>query len=145
MFEYEFQNHKYKFMLMRDRASGVAMVELFKKYGGPDGPPSWEPKSEDVIRIFGRWRMFYPAPKWFLTDSATYYTSQLVMDYAGRSGIGLLTTPAESHQMLGAEEGCIRILKSTADRLLKEEPTTSVELAMILAAHGHNQSIGPSG
>ena len=47
-------------MLMRDRASGVAMVELFKKYGGAEGPPSWEPKSEDVIRIFGRWMMFYP-------------------------------------------------------------------------------------
>ena len=68
-----------------------------------------------------------------------------MMDFAGRSGIGLLTTPAESHQMLGAEEGSIRVLKSTVERLIREEPTIAIEDAFMLAAHGHNQSVGLSG
>ena len=89
--------------------------------------------------------MHNPAPRWILTDGATYFTSQQMMDFAGRSGIGLLTTPAESHQMLGAEEGSIRVLKSTVKRLVREEPTIAIEDAFMLAAHGHNQSVGPSG
>ena len=145
VFEFEFKDLKYKFMLIRDRASGLVMVELLKQFGGLDGETAYEPTTETVIRVFSRWLMHNPAPKWILTDSATYYTSQQMIDFAGQSGIGLLTTPAESHQMLGAEEGAIRILKGTVVRLLKEVEDMEVELAFVLAAHGHNQSIGPSG
>ena len=135
IFEWEHENHtKYKFQLIRDSA-----------YGGTEGPSAWEPTTSDVIRGFSHWLMHNPAPRWILTDGATYFTSQQMMDFAGRSGIGLLTTPAESHQMLGAEEGSIRVLKSTVKRLVREEPTIAIEDAFMLAAHGHNQSVGPSG
>ena len=69
------------------------------------------------------------------------------MDFAGSSGsgIGLLTTPAESHQMLGAEEGAINIMRSTVTRLLKDEDSLDTETAYQLAAHGHNQCIGATG
>ena len=145
VFEFEHESKKYKYLLIRDRASGLVQVDLLKVYGGPDGESSWEPTTDVVIRMFGRWMMVNPAPKWILTDSATYFTSQQMIDFCGRSGIGLLTTPAEAHQMLGAEEGAIKILKNTVARLLREEETIEVELAFHLAAHGHNQSIGPSG
>ena len=145
IFEFEHKHKKYKFMLVRDRASGLVMSELLKVYGGPDGESSWEPSSEDILRVFARWMMFNPCPKWILTDSATYFTSKLVQDFCERSGIGLLITPAEAHQMLGAEEGAIHVLKNTVARLLKEEEDMEVEMAFPLAAHGHNQTIGSSG
>ena len=145
IFEFEAEVYKYKMMLIRDRASGFVMVETMRQYSGPEGPTNWEPNTTEVLKVFSKWMMTNPAPKWILTDSATYFTSQEMMDFAGRSGIGLLTTPAEAHQMLGAEEGCIRILKCTVQTLLKEEPTMDIDLAFNLAAHGHNQAIGPSG
>ena len=145
IFEYESAKSKYKFMLMRDRASGLIQTELLQQYGGQDQPSAWEPTSDVVIRMFGRWMMNNPAPKWILTDSATYFTSQSMMDFCMESGIGLLTTPAEAHEMLGAEEGAINILKRTVEKLLNDNEELSVELAFHLAAHGHNQTIGPSG
>ena len=68
------------------------------------------------------------------------------MDHLGRSGVGSLTAPAEAHWVLGAEEGWIQILKSTANRILKESSYgMDVVDAMTLAAHGHNQAIGSNG
>lgn len=129
-------------MIVRDRASGLAQVEHLKQFGGPNHGTAWEPTSDIVIRMVLRLNL---APKWILTDSATYYTSQKMLEFCSSSGLGLLTTPAESHEMLGAEEGLIRILKSTVERILKEERDLEVELAFHFAAHGHNQTIGPSG
>ena len=114
------------------------MVDFLKQYGGQDQEASWEPNTEVVIKSFSKWMMHNPAPKWILTDSATYFTSQRMMDFAGQSGIGLLTTPAEAHHMLGAEEGAINIIRKTVSRLLKDEPDIDVEMAYQLA-------IGPSG
>ena len=121
------------------------MVDFLKQYGGQDQEASWEPNTEVVIKSFSKWMMHNPAPKWILTDSATYFTSQRMMDFAGQSGIGLLTTPAEAHHMLGAEEGAINIIRKTVSRLLKDEPDIDVEMAYQLASHGHNATIGPSG
>ena len=144
VFEYESEIKKYKFLLIRGRASGLVMVDLLAEYGGEDGPSNWEPKTEDVLKSFGRWMMHNPAPRWTL-DPATYFTSQQMMDFAGRSGIGLLTSTAEAHQMLGNEEGAIGVLKMTVDRLLREVPDVSIELAFVLACRGRNMTVGPSG
>ena len=145
IFESDHNGKKFKFMLVRDRASGLVMVDLLKEFGGEEEPSSWEPTTETVIATFTKWMMHNPAPKWILTDSATYFTSQRMMDFAGNSGLGLLTTPAESHQMLGAEEGAINIIRNTVSRLLKDDETLDIAVAYQLAAHGHNQCIGPSG
>ena len=61
------------------------------------------------------------------------------------SGIGVLTTPAEAHEMLGAEESCIRVLKESAKRLLKEDPDVPIPNILQLAAHGCNETINSSG
>ena len=106
----EYQNAKYKFLLMRDRASALVMVEFLKKHGAPE-ETAWEPTSEDIIKSFSRWLMVNPAPKWIITDAARYFTSQRILDYAGQSGTGVLTAPAEAHQMMGSEEGAINIIK----------------------------------
>eukprot|EP00435_Cladocopium_sp_Y103_P016659 s60_g4.t1 len=145
IFEAEHGGHKFKFMIIRDRASGLVMVEFLKRYGGENEESAWEPNSDIVVKVFSRWMMHNPSPKWIITDSATYYTSQRMMDFAGMSGIGLLTTPAEAHHMLGAEENAIRLIKSTAARLLKDETTMDVEMAYTLATHGHNSSINSTG
>ena len=145
IFESEHGGHKFKFMLIRDRASGLVMVEFLQRYGGDGEDSAWEPNSDTVIKVFAKWMMHNPSPKWILTDSATYFTSQRMMDYAGMSGIGLLTTPAEAHHMLGAEENAIKLIKNAATRLLKDEVTMEVELAYTLAAHGHNSSINSTG
>lgn len=145
VFEFDHGNSKFKFILFRDRASGFVMTQFLQRYGGDDEPKAWEPTSTDVLKAFSKWLMVNPAPKWWLTDSATYFTSQQVIDFAGRSGMGLLTTPAESHEMLGAEEGCIRILKAAVARLMREEPDMEIPMAFDLAAHGSNQSVNASG
>ena len=52
------------------------------------------------------------AQSWVLSDAGRQFTSEAFADFAARSGIGLMTAPAEAHWLLGAEEGCINILKS---------------------------------
>ena len=131
---------KLKFILWRDRASGFVMVDLLQRYTG-----SWEPKTSDIIKSFSKWLMQQPSPRWVITDPATCFTSQEWLDFLSRSGVGSLTTPAEAHWLLGAEEGCINILKSTLKRIQKEAPDLDPEISMNLAAHGHNSTIGASG
>ena len=67
------------------------------------------------------------------------------MGFAGMSGIGLLTAPAKAHHMLGAEENAIKLIKSTATRMLKDEVSMEVEMAYTLAAHGRDGSINTAG
>ena len=121
VFEMEHDGRKRKFILWRDRASGLAAVDHLQSYGGHDDELKfWEPTTGDVLRSFSRWLQHNPPPVWIISDPATYYTSEELTTYMGRSGIGVLTTPAEAHQMMGAEEGCINVLKSSVTRLLKE-------------------------
>lgn len=52
VFEFEAGPHKYKFLLMRDRAaSGLIQTELRQQFAGEGQPSAWEPTSEDIIRI----------------------------------------------------------------------------------------------
>ena len=141
-FEREVQEKKvkHKLILWRDRASGYVFVNHLQEYTG-----AWEPKTRDVLVSLTNWLMVNPCPKWILSDAGTIFTSEEFLNYAGRSGIGVLTAPAEAHWMLGAEEGCINILKSSVKRLLREEPGLQVPEAFSLAVHGHNSTIGPSG
>ena len=145
VFEYEYSNRKFKFLLMRDRASGLVQVEFLQEYGAEGLPRSWEPKTADIINCVCRWLMVNPTPKWLITDSATYFTSMAFIDFCGSSGIGLLTTPAEAHEMLGSEEACIGVLKETVKRLLSEVPDLPIGDAFRLGANSHNQTVGPSG
>ena len=138
-------HRKVKFILWRDRASGLAMVDCLQRYGEPE-VRHWNPTTSDIIKSFNQWLMHNPAPKWVISDPATYFTSEQWLDHLGRSGVGCLTSPAEAHWVLGAEEGCIQILKSTANRIMKESSYgMDIVDAMTLAAHGHNQSIGSNG
>ena len=146
IFEFEHGDRKHKLILWRDRASGLVMVDELQIYGGPDDEVKhWEPKTKDVLRSFSRWLMHNPCPAWVISDPATYFTSEEFLEFMGRSGIGVLTIPAESHWMLGGEEGAISVLKMAVKRLLKEEADLNIDQAFQLAAHGHNQTIGSTG
>ena len=142
VFEYDSGEGKQKdkFLLWRDRASGYVMTDHLSCYKG-----RWEPTAQDVVRSFVKWLMHNPAPKWILSDAGPQFTAEHFLDFCSRSGIGVLTAPAEAHWILGAEEGCIKILKASVGKLIKEEPTLSVAHAFALAAHGANNTIGPSG
>ena len=131
---------KHKFLIWRDRASGFVYVDHLMEYSG-----SWEPKTHHVLRSLTNWLLINPSPKWIMSDSGTIFTSDEFLTFAGRSGIGVLTAPAEAHWMMGAEEGTIGVLKSSVKKLLKEEQQLSVRDAFLLAAHGHNNTIGASG
>ena len=140
IFEFEHDGKKHKLVLWRDRASSYIVTEYLQEYEG-----NWEPTSADIIASFTKWLMVNPSPSWILSDSGVQYTSQEFQEYCQRSGIGLLTAPAEAHWILGAEEGSIRILKAAVIRLLREEPSLTVAHAFALAAHGANHTIGPTG
>ena len=140
VFEFEHEDLKYKFVLWLDRASGLAFVDHLQTYKG-----NWEPPSKDLIRSFVRWLHVNPAPVWIISDSGRQYTSEEFMEFCGRSGIGLMTAPAEAHWIMGNEESTINILKGATRKLMVEEPALRVEHAMVLAAHGHNSTIGPHG
>ena len=140
VFEFEHDEEKHKFVLWRDRASGYAFVKHLQTY-----TKAWEPKSKDIIGSLIDWLMVNPCPSWIMSDAGTVYTSEEFLYFAERSGIGILTAPAEAHWMMGPEEGCIGVLKQSAQRILKEESGLTVAQAFALAVHGHNSVIGPSG
>ena len=136
---------KYKFILWRDRASGLTMTSLLQEFGGEDGVKDWQPNSEDVIKTLTEWMMHNPCPSWVLSDQATYYSSSRMLEFLGRSGIGFTIAPAEAHWIMGPEESTIRILRATVDRLKKEHSEVAVPTLFKLATAGHNSSIGTSG
>ena len=140
IFEYEHQEMKHKFILWRDRATGYAYVEQLNSYTG-----AWEPNASHVVGSLIHWLMVNPRPTWIISDAGTIYTSEEFGEFAGKSGIGLLTAPAEAHHIMGPEEGCIGILKNSARRLLREEQGLSVDQVMALAVHGHNSTINSTG
>ena len=105
----------------------------------------WEPTAQDVVNSFLKWLMTNPSPSWIISDAGPQFTSETFLDFCSRSGIGVMTAPAEAHWIMGAEEGCINVLKSSVRRLLKEEPELTIAHAFALAAHGANHTIGPSG
>ena len=140
VFEYEHDEKKHKFILWRDRASGYAFVDHLQSYDG-----AWEPSTSHVVGSLIHWLMTNPCPTWIISDAGTIYTSEEFMEFAGRSGIGLLTAPAEAHHIMGPEEGCVGILKNTVRRLLKEEQSLSADQAFALAVHGHNNTINSTG
>ena len=137
--------HKYKFIIWKDRASGLTMVDLLKQFGGGTGISDWQPSTEDIVKSYSRWAMTNPPPQWILADSATYFTSNAMLDFVSRSGIGLTISPAEAHWIMGSEESAIRLLKYTVDRLKKEHSMLDIPSLFQLAAGAHNSSIGPSG
>eukprot|EP00435_Cladocopium_sp_Y103_P019899 s669_g4.t2 len=140
VFEYEFGEVKHKFVLWRDRASGYAYIEHLQEY-----QKSWEPKTQHIIASLIHWLMVNPCPTWIMSDAGTIYTSEEFLHFASRSGIGVLTAPAEAHWVMGPEEGCIGILKNSVTRIMKEHADLTVPQAFALAVHGHNSAIGPSG
>ena len=136
IFEFEHGSTKHKLVLRRDRASGYVYVRHLKAYTS-----NWEPTTSDIIGSFMNWLMVNPSPTWIPTDAGPQYTSDY---YCLNSGIGLLTAPAEAHWILGAEDGCSKILKGAVTRILKDDPNLYVANAYALAAHGANNTIGPS-
>ena len=84
-------------------------------------------------------------PTWLLTDAAPYFVSSELTDFCSRSGVGLLTAPAEAHWLMGHEERRIQTLKRTAAKLEREGLGISIEEVFSLAAHGANSSVNASG
>ena len=130
---------KAKFLIMVDRASRFTMVHFLNKYAADT---SWEPTTKDVIKaVVCAWMGSNPSPRWLLTDAAPYFTSREMLDFASRSGLGLLTAPAEAHYLLGIEERTIQVLKRTFDKLDREDLNLEVDTLMVLACHGHNSHV----
>ena len=51
-----------------------------------------------------------------LDQAAPYFTSREMLDFASRSGLGLLTAPAEAHYLMGIEERTIQVILSGSSR-----------------------------
>ena len=135
-------NKKMKFILWRDRASGLTMIDHLQTY---EGKGAWEPTTQDVIKSMAKWQMTYPSPKWEFSDAARYYTSAEMMDYLNRGGIGHTVAPAQAHWLLGHEEAAIGVAKRTVLRLLRENSKFPVQDLFTLAAGAMNSHVGPSG
>ena len=143
VFEYEDEKAKtkMKFILWRDRACGLCMIDHLKTYA--EG--SWEPTSQDIIKSMTKWQMTYPTPKWVMSDAARYYTSSEFMEYLNRAGVGLTVAPAEAHWLMGSEESAIGVAKRTVERLQREGSRFEVPDLFALAASAMNGHIGSSG
>ena len=147
VFEYEFERDgsrmKAKFLLMQDRASRLCMVKHLHSYAATE---SWEPATSDIkAALINGWMSVNPAPTWLLTDAPPYFVSSELTDFCSRSGVGLLTAPAEAHWLMGHEERRIQTLKRTAAKLEREGLGISIEEVFSLAAHGANSSVNASG
>lgn len=66
VFEFEYQdptakaNMKMKFLLWRDRASGLTLIDHLQTFEAKD---CWEPTTDHVIRSLMKWQMHYPSPR----------------------------------------------------------------------------------
>ena len=136
----EDEKKKHKLIIFRDRASGLTMIEHLAAYSG-----AWEPKTDNIIAAMTQWLSTYPSPKWLVADSARYYTSEQMMDFVNRSGVGLTIAPAEAHWLMGPEEGAINLAKKTVERLMKEHNELPVPILFKLAAAAANQHVGSTG
>ena len=114
VFEFEHEETKDKLVIWRDRASGYAYVEHLQEY-----KKAWEPKTSHIINSFLNWLMVNPCPMWLMPDGGTIYTSEEFLRLASRSGIGVMTAPAEGNRMMGPEKGCIGILKNSVVRIFE--------------------------
>lgn len=144
IFEYEDEQDqkKYKGIIWRDRASGLTMMEILHEY---ESGSRWEPTSQDVIKSLTRWMMYHPAPTWVVADSATYFTSQELMEFCWKSGVGLTIVPAEAHWLMGSEEQAIGVAKRTVGKMRKEFSNYDIPTLFQLAAHAANSHVGSSG
>ena len=71
---------------------------------------------------------FYnPSPRWIITDAAPYFTSREMLDFASRSGLGLITAPAEAHYLMGIEERTIQVIKRAVEKLEREDLNLGME------------------
>ena len=68
IFEFEDEGKaEMKFVMWRDRATGLTFIDHLKTY--TEG--SWEPSTistENVIQCMVRWMMTYPTPRWVVMD-----------------------------------------------------------------------------
>ena len=138
-------NMKMKFILWRDRASGLTLIGHLQTF---ESKREWETTSQDIIKSMMKWQMIYPLPKWVMSNVARYYTSEEFMDYLNRGGSGLTVPPAEAHWLMGSEESAesaIGVAKRTVLRLMKEESKFNVPDLFTLAAAAMNSHVGASG
>ncbi|CAE7726305.1 GIP, partial [Symbiodinium sp. CCMP2592] len=143
VFEVEYKkdgaNFKAKVLLMISRASRFTMTHVLKEFAAEQ---SWEPSAMDVKRAVVRtWLGSNPGPRWIITDAAPSFTSREMLDFASRSGLGLLTAPAEAHYIMGIEERAIQVIKRAIEKLEKEDLELGIESPRSLACHGHNSFI----
>jgi len=141
--EIEQEKRKYTFILWRDRASGLSLIDLVHRH---EGLEKWSPSTATVVKkSLTKWMAFHPPPQWVVADSATYYTSVEFMEYLGRSGIGLTIAPAEAHWIMGAEEQAIGVAKRTFLKVMKEFPEYDIETIFQVVNHAMNSHVGSSG
>ena len=143
VFEYEYKRNgtrtKAKFLLMIDRASRFVMTHFLHEYPAEE---AWEPSTADIKRaVVKTWMAANPSPRWLYTDAAAYFTSREMIDFASRSGLGLMTAPAEAHYLMGVEERAIQVMKRTVEKLELEELNLDIGALFTLAAHGHNSFV----
>lgn len=128
------EKREYSFILWRDRASGLSMIDLIHRHEGLER-----------VKSLSKWMAFHPPPQWIVADAATYYTSVEFMEYLGRSGIGLTIAPAEAHWIMGAEEQAIGVAKRTFFKVMKEFSDYDVETIFHMVTHAMNSHVGSSG
>ena len=143
VFEYEYKLEgkpmKAKFLLMIDRASRFVMTHLLQNFPADQ---AWEPTTFDIKKaIVKTWMGANPSPKWLYTDAAPYFTSREMIDFTSRSGLGLMTAPAEAHYLMGIEERAIQVVKRTVEKLELEDLGIGIESLFVLACHGHNSFV----
>eukprot|EP00435_Cladocopium_sp_Y103_P023252 s2397_g5.t1 len=81
-----------------------------------------------------------PAPVASLKETPSLYEIVGMDLFEFEHGVGVLTTPAEAPEMLGAEESCVRVVKEVAKRLMKEDPELNMNNIFQLAEHGCNET-----
>ena len=133
------ESYKAKVLLMIDRASRFVMTHVLHEY---EASQSWEPSTLDIKRaIVKTWLHANPSPRWLMTDAAPYFTSREMVDFVSRSGLGLMTAPAEAHYLMGIEARAIQTIKRALEKLHREDLGLGLEALCSLACHGHNSFV----
>ena len=95
--------------------------------------------TQTVIEILEKdWIQHYGSPRILRYDPEGCFRSRALEEWASQLRIEALPIPGEDHAQLGLIEGSVRIVKEGAAKLLKDNPSLSVQQATSRMICAHN-------
>ena len=133
---------KVRLLLMMDMATHLlvgAELSRFEVSKRKKGEGHQETAEEVLRAIATHWLQDKPRPKWWICDSATYFSAGDFTHRAAEMGIGQQLTPGQAPWSHGALERAIQTVKKTAEAIMADDCDVDPSIALLLAIGASNR------